>query len=58
MTNEETQAWFEQEFERIRAGRTPLISERNVRYVYAEPDDGSSGMESTSMGVDANISSC
>jgi len=54
MTDEETQAWFEAEFERIRAGRTPLISLRNVRYTYAAPGGGSIGIEAISASVDAN----
>jgi hypothetical protein len=49
-----TREWFESELERIAAGRVPLISERNVRYVYANPDGDSSGIEATSSGVDAN----
>ena len=56
MTEQETNEWFESEFAKIRAGRVPLISLRNVRYRYAEPEGGSIEMAAISSRVEANTS--
>ena len=55
MTEQENE-WFESEFEKTRGGRVPLISLRDFRYRYAEPEGGSIEMVAISSGVDANIS--
>ena len=54
--DEATKQWFDAEFQRITAGRVPLISLENIHYVYAEPAFPSSGIEEISSVVDATMS--